>query len=185
MIFRVGATMEIFLNEDSMYINKSKVVMGELYFMIRKCHNQIVTQTSIEQKSTDSFVPEEIQFFPALCWSDYISTILAWWGREVIAAIDSKSNIILQFMDGSYRIKLTRMDDYEYRAEYFDGEVVVISENVSKKELVIEFLKLYRRFILVCDKNGFELENRWLFERSICIFENYIAKCQYSNKLSF
>jgi hypothetical protein len=46
--------------------------------------------------------------FPGLGWSDFVLVILGWW----IAALRSNDrNILLEFMDGPYRLRVTRSDD--------------------------------------------------------------------------
>ena len=150
--------IKIFLNREGMYMNSSNLIKGEIYFKIGDA------------------------YFPEKHWTDFVSVILAWWGREVVAAIDNKVNMELQFMDGSYKIRCRKMNDNRYEMDCLDGEAIVIHDIISKKELITKMKELYSNFLFICDEKGLKLENRKLFERNICLLEEEIEKLKRDEK---
>lgn len=82
---------EFLVHTNKDHLEFRRQVTGEIYFSIR----------------SENF------FFPEENWNDFIVIVLTWWHNSLIRIKNSKSKIIeeLDFMDGSFAVKVTKIND--------------------------------------------------------------------------
>jgi hypothetical protein len=97
--------------------------------------------------------------FPGQNWSDFVVVILDWW----ISALKSNDrHITLQFMDGPYRIKITRESDGSATLDCVESrkqEVVVFSDRIRFKEFSDQVEEAGKRALATCHAQNWESDD--------------------------
>lgn len=136
--------LRIKVNNDSLYLNNSNQIIGEIYF----------------EKNGYLFFPEEK-------WSDFVVIILSWWTEKFryfeYASIGEF--IELGFMDGPLLIRIERISKNALR-------IVGIKENSYNKEVLFKADTNYnvlKRSLLNVSKSvlGFVKLKNWETEETI------------------
>ena len=98
-------------------------------------------------------------FFPAARWSDFVVVIVGWW----ITALKSNDRTLdLQFMDGPYRLRVTREADGQAVVECIESrrqELVTTTFRVGFLELRQQVAEVGRRILAACTERRWESED--------------------------
>jgi hypothetical protein len=147
--------IKIKVNNDSLYLNSSNQIIGEIYF----------------EKNGYLFFPEEN-------WSDFVIVILSWW-TDKLRYFEYGSNgeyIDFDFMDGPLRIRIERISKGEIK-------LVEIKENSYNKEVLFKadtHFNVLKSSLLKASKSvlGFVKIKNWETEETL-ILENKIKSLLY------
>jgi hypothetical protein len=99
--------------------------------------------------------------FPERQWNDFILIVVNWWLESLSKFVADKSlSVELFFMDGSFSIKINRLDDNILKLYFVSENQIKGTETVLMRNFVKDFLKEANtliRFINKLDKNNEEL----------------------------
>lgn len=136
--------LRIKVNNDSLYLNNSNQIIGEIYF----------------EKNGYLFFPEEK-------WSDFVVIILSWWTEKFryFEYASIREFLELGFMDGPLLIRIERISKNALR-------IVGIKENSYNKEVLCKADTNYnvlKRSLLNVSKSvlGFVKLKNWETEETI------------------
>ncbi|MTI85695.1 MAG: hypothetical protein FH756_17815 [Firmicutes bacterium] len=131
--------IEIHLEEETFVINKSKSLIGEIYFIV---------------KGSD--------YFPEKGWFDFPAVKLSWWAENVIKINNSSvgTEFKLRFMDGPLYVKGVKKEEdiveLKFIKEQLNSENILLAANVSLNTLEKAIRTAAEKVVIFENKNKLE-----------------------------
>ncbi|WP_165895065.1 hypothetical protein [Tepidibacillus fermentans] len=88
--------IEVVVNTNSIFMNTSRNVIGEIYFKIGDF------------------------YFPAEGWDDFVVVILGWWQKDIMNIRNDRIGTVyeLDFMDGPWFVKGNKISEHTIELEF-------------------------------------------------------------------
>lgn len=102
---------------------------------------------------TSIYVKANDFYFPDKDWTDFTSVILDWWVNQSINLLSQKKRKVeFDFMDGSYKIIVTRKNSKKLMLKFVrgydeNGEQILFKSGVDKNLFISELVKAYNTII--------------------------------------
>lgn len=149
--------IEVIVNKESLKINKSGAITGEIFFSING------------------------RFFPEFAWWDFPIIILTWWFQALLelrnTQIAATSDFL--FMDGPYFVRGINIGENKIKMTFakrqLGGEKVYWSVNCSFGELQKSLLTTAKAVLKTLNQKKWDTSDTWELKRLVATFSKFPA----------